>query len=205
MFPDRAHEGRRPSDSSRGSRTGRAARCGRGGTDPGRDHRRGRGPRRPVRAAAHHLRRLHRVGPAAGLHRGHHPRAGATPVRQHPYRELYVRTVLAAFPSAARCSWNEPISAWNLPASSCLGCPERGRGAVIVFLSSCAHHPQPSVTAAQGPESTTQTERDPRDRETCRPQQVLAAGMPVATFPRPVAGLPSSLDGATPGFRGRRT
>ena len=27
---------------------------------------------------------------------------------------------------------NELISAWNIPASSCLGCGERGRGAVMV-------------------------------------------------------------------------
>ena len=55
---------------------------------PGRDHRRGRGARPPVRAAAHYLRRLHRVGPVAGLHPGRHPRVGAAPVRQHPYQEL---------------------------------------------------------------------------------------------------------------------
>ncbi len=52
----------RPGESFRGSRTGLPARCGPGGPDPGRDHRRGRGARPPVRAAADHLRRLHRVG-----------------------------------------------------------------------------------------------------------------------------------------------
>ena len=31
-----------------------------------------------------------------------------------------------------RRSANELISAWNIPASSCLGCGERGRGAVMV-------------------------------------------------------------------------
>jgi hypothetical protein len=40
-------------------------------------HRRGRGARRTVRPAAHHLRRPHRVRPLARLHRGLHPRPGA--------------------------------------------------------------------------------------------------------------------------------
>jgi len=45
--------------------------------------------------------------------------------------------VLAALPSAARCSRNEPISGRNTPASSGFRRRGRGCGTVIVFLSSC--------------------------------------------------------------------
>jgi len=52
-----------------------------------------------------------------------------------PYRDLRYEDVvdgfLAALPSAARRRANELISAWNIPASSCLGCRERDRDAVM--------------------------------------------------------------------------
>ena len=41
---------------------------------------------RPVRAAAGHLRRLHRERPGARLHRGLRPRRGAAALRQHAHR-----------------------------------------------------------------------------------------------------------------------
>ena len=41
---------------------------------------------RPVRAAAGHLRRLHRLRAGARLHRGLHPRRGAPPLREHAHR-----------------------------------------------------------------------------------------------------------------------
>ena len=40
----------------------------------------------PVRPAPGHLRRLHRLGPGADVHRGLHPRRGAAALRQHPHR-----------------------------------------------------------------------------------------------------------------------
>ena len=49
------------------------------GADPAGDHRRGRADGRPVRAAPGHLRRLHGLGPVAGLHRGLHPRTQVLP------------------------------------------------------------------------------------------------------------------------------
>ena len=53
----------------------------------------------PYGAAPGHLRRLHRLGPRAGLHRGLHPRRGAAPLRQHPHR---VQRHRAADHAAAR-------------------------------------------------------------------------------------------------------
>ncbi|MFD2351893.1 hypothetical protein ACFSTC_25385 [Nonomuraea ferruginea] len=61
---------------------------GTAGAHPRRRHRRGRGPRRPVRAAPHHLRRLHRLRAVPGLHRGLHQGPGAAALRQHAHREL---------------------------------------------------------------------------------------------------------------------
>ena len=46
----------------------------------------------PVRAATGRLRRLHRVGSLAVVHRGLHPRRRAPAVRQHPHRVVRHRT-----------------------------------------------------------------------------------------------------------------
>ena len=54
--------------------------------DPRLGDRRRRRARGPVRPAPHRLRRLHRVGPLALVHRGLHPRPGAADVRQHAHR-----------------------------------------------------------------------------------------------------------------------
>ncbi|MEI2706317.1 MAG: ATP-binding cassette domain-containing protein [Ilumatobacteraceae bacterium] len=56
-----------------GSSRGRRSRHPAAPANPGVRHRRRPGDGRPVRAAAGHLRRLHGVGPLAGLHRGLHP------------------------------------------------------------------------------------------------------------------------------------
>ena len=55
---------------------------------PGQRHRRRRGGRRAVRAAPGDVRRLHRVGPLADVHRGLHPRRGPAALRQHPHRVI---------------------------------------------------------------------------------------------------------------------
>src|ERR1022692_898185 len=55
----------------------------------------------------------------------------------HWTASVYIRTVLPDLPSAARQSRNEPISGWNTPAASGLGCREHGPGTLIVCLSSC--------------------------------------------------------------------
>jgi hypothetical protein len=79
-------------------------------------------------------------------------------------------------PSAARRSRNELISAWNVPASSCLGCRERGRGAVMaVALFPVAHHPQPSVSAGERFQSITRTGKCPAGPRP-RPRQVSRGG-----------------------------
>ena len=44
---------------------------------------------------------------------------------------MQVRIVLAALPSAASRRANELISAWSVPASSCLDCRKRGSCAVM--------------------------------------------------------------------------
>jgi hypothetical protein len=60
---------------------------------------------------------------------------------------------LAALPSAARRRANELILAWNIPASSCLGCRERGRGVVMGIALPCAHNPHPALPVRKRPPS----------------------------------------------------
>ena len=55
---------------------------------PREHHRRRPRHRRPLWPTAAHLRRLHRQRPRPRLHRGHHSRRGAAPLRQHPHRDL---------------------------------------------------------------------------------------------------------------------
>ena len=70
--------------------------------DPRLGDRRRRGARRPVRAAAHRLRRRDRVGPRAHVRGGLHPRSGAADVREHPHRGLGDRRRTTALREEAR-------------------------------------------------------------------------------------------------------
>ena len=79
-------------DQGRGRPFGGAGHLTAARPDPAGCDRRGRDAGRPVRQAADHLRRLHRVGPFARLRRRLHPRARPAPLRQHPHRELRHRT-----------------------------------------------------------------------------------------------------------------
>ena len=58
------------------------------GTHSRQRHRRRRGRRNALWAAARDLRRLHRLGPRPHLHRGLRPVRGAPALREHPHREL---------------------------------------------------------------------------------------------------------------------
>ncbi len=85
--------------------------------------------------------------------------------------------------SAAQRWWRTLISAWNIPASSCLGWRERDRGAVIVFLFPYSAPSLPSVSACQRHESTNGAGYDPRDNTgTCYTLERL-------TLPRALTGL----------------